>query len=172
MVAEKLILITEWIEAKCPYCRYVYYSILKDLQARRDQLNRKLVKEGHLPLPIIEIRLIDVDANRGNREMQWFELYSRKVGGRFTPAIRVGNSQKIYYLWGDRDKGETLEQKKLSNTDKLKSDIVGEIEDILSRIDRKPRYFEDYMYNHRKVMEVPTPRVMDTPFDGFIRGGH
>jgi len=170
MVAEKVIVITEWIEAKCPYCRYVYYSILKDLQVRRDQLNRKLVKEGHFPMPILEIHLVDVEANRGNKEMQWFELYSRKVGGRFTPAIRVGNSQKIFYLWGDRDKGESLDQKKLSNTDKLKSDIVAEIEDILARIDRKPKYYDDFMYNHRKVMEITTPRVMYTPFNGFIGG--
>ncbi len=165
MVGEKVIVITEWGEATCPYCRYVYYSILRDLQVRRDQLNRKLIKEGHYPMPVLELHFVDVEANRGSREVQWFELYSRKVGGRFTPAIRVGDSAKIFYLWGQKDKTESLEKKNLSNTDKLKADLVAEIEDILGRIDRKAEYFEDYMYNHRKILEVPTPKVMDRPFD-------
>jgi len=170
MVGEKVILLTEWGEASCPYCRYVYYSILRDLVVRRDQLNRKLIKEGQYPMPILEIHFVDVEANRGSKEMQWFELYSRKVGGRFTPAVRVGPSAKIFYLWGQKEKTEILEKKHMSNTDKLKADLVAEIEDVLSRIDRKPKYYDEFLYNPKRATEHVTPHVMNTPYQGFIGG--
>ena len=163
---EKIITITEWIEAHCPYCRYVENSILRDIQARRIEINRKLQKQGHYPIPPLEIRLIDIEANRGSREMQWFQQYSQKVGGVFTPAIRVADSGKVFYLWGS-EKKETLDKKAISNTDKLKADIIRDIQDILDRVDRKPLLYDKEFYNPKRVMEIVRPRVMYTPFGGF-----
>jgi len=165
-VNEKTITIYEWIEAHCPYCRYVYYSVLRDLQVRRMELNRKLVKQGHLAMPPLEIELIDIHGNQGNKEMQWFNIYSQKIGGVFTPAIRVGNSAKVYYLWGE-EKKEQLEEKELSATDKLKSDIIQEIQDLLSRVDRKALMYDKYFYNNKKLSNTPRPRVMYTPHGGI-----
>jgi len=165
-VNEKVITVYEWIESHCPYCRYVYYSVLRDLQVRRIELNRKLVKQGYLPMPPLEIELIDIHGNQGNKEMQWFNIYSQKIGGIFTPAIRVGNSAKVYYLWGE-EKKEQLEEKQLSATDKLKSDIIQEIQDILSRVDRDALMYNKNFYNDKKLISTPRPRVMHTPFGGM-----
>lgn len=162
---ERSITITEWIEPKCPYCRYVYYSVLRDIQVRRVELNRKLVKQGHYPMPLIEIKLVDVVANVGCKEMQWFEQYSHKIGGTYTPAIRVGNSGKIYYLWG-KDKQATLEKSQLSSTAKLKSEIIQEIQDILMRLDQEPKMYDKELFNHLKS-EIAKPSVMFTPKGGF-----
>jgi hypothetical protein len=163
---ERTITLTEWIEAKCPYCRYVYYSILKDIQVRRIELNRKLVKQGHLPMPKIEIKLIDVEANKGCKEMQWFDQYSQKIGGVFTPAVRVGNIGKVFYLWG-KDKDRPLSEKELSASAKLKSEILQEIQDILERVDRDGRFYDRDLYNPASNMKLVKPRMIYTPHGGF-----
>ena len=168
---EKRITITEFIEASCPYCRYVETSILCDIVARRDDISKALVKKGYRSLPIIDINLVDVDANDGSKEMQWFAQYSRKVGGMYTPAVRVGNSGKVYYLWG-KGKEETPSAKDLSSTDKLKKDIVLEVEDIITRIDREPRLYDEFHYNHTKSVQKPRIPVIYTPFGGFSWDGH
>jgi len=163
---EKEITIYEWVEAFCPYCRYVYYSVLRDLQVRRKELNTKLVKQGHFAMPPLEIELIDIHGNQGNAEMQWFKIYSQKIGGIYTPAIRVGKSAKVYYMWG-QEKKEQLEEKALSATDKLKSDILQEIQDILLRVDRNPLMYDKNYYNNKKLLHTPRPKIMYTPHGGI-----
>lgn len=163
---EKKIYFTEFIEAHCPYCRYVETSILRDIIARRDELSKKLVKRGYLPLPILELKLVDVEANVGSKEMQWFRQYSHKVGGIYTPAIRVGNSGKVFYLWG-KDKEEAPSAKSLSSTEKLKRDLILEVEEIITSVDKKPRLYDEYFYNPSQKMQVPNVPVKHTPYGGF-----
>jgi hypothetical protein len=139
--------------------------------ARRDTLSKKLVKQGYRPLPIIEIKLVDVDANIDSKEMQWFSQYSQKVGGVYTPAIRVGDSGKVYYLWG-KQKEETPDATALSSTDKLRKDIILEIEDIITRVDKKPRLYDEFHYNHTHNVANPTVHVVHTPFGGFTWEGN
>lgn len=163
---EKRIVIIEFMEQHCPYCRYVETSILADIVARRDEISKAVIQKGYRPLPILEIKLVDVEANSGSQEMQWFEQYSAKVGGIYTPAVRVGNSGKVYYLWG-KQKEETPSSGELSSTEKLKKDIILEIQDIISRVDKKPRLYDEFKYNaHQQVHQT---RVMAryTPFGGF-----
>ena len=140
-----------YMEAYCPYCNYVHKYILKDIQIRRDEINRKLRREGLPPIPPIEIRVIDINANDGSRYVQWYEWYSRKIGGRYTPIIKIGN--KIFYLWG-RDKPETIEKKQLSRTQLLKKQIIEELQDIARRVEKEPRFVEELkpdieLINHR-----------------------
>jgi hypothetical protein len=163
---EKTIIITEYIESHCPYCRYVETSILYDIVARSDDISKNLVKKGYRPLPILEIKLVDVDANSGTKEMQWFEQYSHKVGGIYTPAVRVGDSGKVYYLWG-KQKEETPSSSALSSTDKLRKDIILEIEDIITRLDRKPRLYDEFHYNPTQRLQTPRIPVVHTPSGGF-----
>lgn len=160
---EKTLTIYEFIEAHCPYCRYVYYSVLRDLQVRRIELNRKLIKQGNLPMPILEIELVDVHGNMGCEEMQWFQNYSEKMGGMFTPAVRIGKFGKVYYLWG-KEKKDIFEEKELTNTEKLKAQLINEIQDILSRIDRNPLLYDKDYYNNTRQMFIPVPHVMNTPY--------
>ena len=142
-----------YMEAYCPYCNYVHKYILKDIQIRRDEINRKLRREGLPPIPPIEIRVIDINANDGSRYVQWYEWYSRKIGGRYTPIIKIGN--KVFYLWG-RDKPETIEKKQLSRTQLLKKQIIEELQDIARRVEKEPRFVEELkpdieLINHRIV---------------------
>lgn len=164
---EDKIIITEFIEANCPYCRYVEYSILRELVARRDWLNRKLRQEGLYPLPILEIRLVDIDANIGNKDLQWFENYSEKLGGRYTPAIRVGETGKIFYMWG-KERGDVPTKKEMSAATKLKSDIINEIQAILSRVDKSPRYYDEHLFNQKRQVREPVVRPMYYPYGGFL----
>ena len=166
---EKTLTITEFIEAHCPYCRYVEHSILRDIIARRDDISKQLVRKGYLRLPIIELKLVDVEANQGSKEMQWFTQYSHKVGGIYTPAIRVGDSGKVFYLWG-KEKEETPSSKTLSSTEKLKKDIILEIESIITSVNKKPRIYDDFLYNREHQTQVPRIPVKHTPYGGFLNG--
>lgn len=163
---EKKLMITEFIEAHCPYCRYVEKSVLNDIIVRRDELSKKLVRSGFRRLPILELKLVDVEANHGSKEMQWFEQYSYKVGGVYTPAIHVQGSDKVFYLWG-KEKEETPSSQTLSSTEKLKRDIVMEIEDIITRVDKKPKLYDKYMYNPNHQVHIPRVPVKHTPYGGF-----
>jgi len=140
-----------YMEAFCPYCNYVHKYILKDIQIRRDEINRKLRRERLPPIPPIEIRVIDINANDGSKYMQWYEWYSRKIGGRYTPIIKIGN--KVFYLWGE-NKPETIEKKQLSRTQLLKKQIIEELQDITRRLEKEPRFVEEIkpdieLINHR-----------------------
>ena len=162
---ERTIIITEWIEPRCPYCRYVYYSILQDLQVRRYELNYKLMRQGYQPMPPIEIKLIDVSANDDSKEMQWFQQYSEKIGGIFTPAIKVGESGKIHYLWG-KEKKSTLEKSQLSSTEELRMNILREIQDILTRVEQKMPLYDKELFNPMKNIKTQLP-LMYQPHGGF-----
>jgi hypothetical protein len=166
MVNEKSITITMFIEAHCPYCRYVEHSILHDLQARRIELNTKLRRQGHMSMPIIEINLVDVEANKGCREMQWFDQYSEKMGGMYTPAIKIEGSQKIFYMWG-KDKKEVMGEKEIGGTQKLRADILMEIQDVLSKVDKAGLMYDKDLYNHKRHMVRTMPHAWNTPFGGF-----
>ena len=130
--------IVEFIEPLCPYCRYVYYNILRDIQVRRITLNQKMHQQGIKKIiSPFNIKLIDIVANRGCKEEQWFQWYSRKVGGRYTPVIMIG--EVGFYLWGG-DKPTKLEKEQLSRTDKLKSDIIAELTEEV--FEKKPQLFD------------------------------
>jgi hypothetical protein len=86
------------------------------------------------------------------------------MGGMFTPAIRIGKFGKVFYLWG-KEKKDVMEEKELSNTEKLKAQLITEIQDILSRIDRNPMLYDKDYYNNTRQMLRVQPHVMDTPFD-------
>ena len=75
-------------------------------------------------IPPFDIKVSDIVANRGCKEEQWFQWYSRKVGGRYTPVIMIDGVG--FYLWGG-DKPSKLEKDQLSRTDKLKSEVIAEL---------------------------------------------
>jgi hypothetical protein len=164
---EKKIIITEYIEANCPYCRFVEISILRDMIARRDEINKRLIKRGRLPLPVIELKLIDVDANDGNKEMQWFNHYSQKIGGKYTPAIRIGGSEKVFYLWGKQEKKDVPTKEQLSSSNKLKLDIIEEIQTILTKLDRDPLLYDKDLYVHKRRLYDAPVQVRYMPFGGI-----
>ena len=162
---EKSIIIIEYIEANCPYCRYVEYSILRDIIATRDLINRQLASKKMIPLPILELKLIDVEANAESKEGQWFRQYSGKIGGEYTPAIRIEGSDKVYYLWGK--KGISPTKKEISSAGKLKSDLIMEMQNVLSKVDRVPRYYDKEMYNTKNQNYIPNFRMRYMPYGGF-----
>jgi len=148
-----------YMEAFCPYCNYVHKYVLRDIQVRRDEINRKLRRERLPPIPPIEIRVIDINANYGSKYSQWYEWYSRKIGGRFTPIVKIGN--KVFYLWGS-DKPEVIEGKQLSRTQLLKKQIIEELQDITRRLEKEPKLFgeikpEFELINHRVVDRTRIP---------------
>lgn len=121
--------VIEFIEPGCPYCSYVYNYILRDIQIRRDVLNQKLRKKGEkMLIPFFDIQQVDVIANRGCTDDQWFQWYSRKTGfGREGTPIVVVNKE-IFYL--TKTKTKKLEEEKLSRKDLLKSQIIGELTNV------------------------------------------
>jgi glutaredoxin len=135
--------IYEFIEPTCPYCRYVYIYILKDLMVKRVELNQKMSQMGIKKyIPPFDIKLIDIIANRGCREEQWFNWYSHKIGGRYTPVVCINDVG--FYLWGG-DKPSELEEKQLSRTDKLKSDIISELTE--EYFEKKPVLYDKNLMN-------------------------
>ncbi|HDD57554.1 MAG: hypothetical protein DRP18_04395 [Candidatus Aenigmatarchaeota archaeon] len=139
-----------FMEAYCPYCNYVHKFVLRDIQVRRTEINAKLRREHLPPIPPIDIRIVDVNANTGSVYSKWYEWYSRKIGGRFTPLIKIGN--KIFYLWSE--KPETLEQKEVSKAQNLKAQIINELIDISRRVEKEPKFVgeirpEIRVTNHR-----------------------
>lgn len=140
--------IVEFIEPECPYCRYVYYHILRDIQVRRITLNQKMQQQGIKKIiPPFDIKIIDIVANRGCKEEQWFQWYSRKIGGRYTPVIMI--DEVGFYLWGS-DKPKKLEKEHLSRTDKLKSEIIAELTQEF--FEKEPQMFDKMlMYADRGI---------------------
>ena len=128
-------------------------------QVRYSEINRKLRSEGLPPIPPIDIRVIDVNVTYD----EWYETYSRKVGGRATPVIKVGNS--IFYLFG-KDKPTTLQQKQLSATSLLKSQIIEKLQQMVTSVEKEPSL------DVRIVPELPINyRVIDrTGIPAFWRG--
>lgn len=124
-----------FIDAFCPYCNYVHKFILRDIQVRRSDINRKLIKEGLTPIPPIEIRVIDVEANYGSIHSRWYEWYSEKIGGKYTPVIKIGD--KIFYL----EKEEIVEN--LPSAELLRYQIIKELQDIVERVEKKPSYAKE-----------------------------
>lgn len=142
-----------YLESTCPYCNYVHKYILRDIQIRRSEINRKLRKEGLPPIPRFEIRVIDVDANVESKYMKWYEWYSKRIGGRYTPLIKIGN--KVFYLWGE--KSDVLESEKISEAELLKSQIIEELQDIAVRVEKEPTLVgeikPDIQYLNHKVLD-------------------
>ena len=120
-----------YMEAYCPYCNYVHKYILRDLQIRRDEINRRLRVERLPPIPPIDIRVVDVNVKHD----EWYETYSKKVGGRYTPVINIKDA--IFYLFG-KDKPTTLQQKHLSATSLLKSQIIEKLQQIVTSVEKEP----------------------------------
>ena len=136
--------IVEFIEPRCPYCRYVYYHILRDILVRRVTLNQKMHQQGiNKIIQPFDIKVIDIVANRGCKEEQWFQWYSRKIGGRYTPVVMI--DEVGFYLWG-KDKPTKLEKEQLSRTDKLKSEVIFELTE--KYFEKEPQLF-DKMLMHR-----------------------
>lgn len=135
-----MIQVVEFIEPDCPYCRYVYYYVLCDLQVRRDELNRKMMQHGDKTrIPPFEIKLVDIIANKGCTEEQWFQWYSMKtgIGKEGTPIVVIND--KIFYLLHKKNK-EKLELEKLSRTDLLKSQIISELTDVF--FEKQPQLYD------------------------------
>ena len=152
---EKRVEVLLFLEAHCPYCNYVHKYILRDLQVRRDEWSRKL---GFM-LPMIDIRLIDVNSNYQTRYSKWYEWYSRKIGGRYTPIIVIAD--KIFYLWGS-EKTEKLEKGQLSRTVLLKSQIIEAIRDMA--IYKEPNYFQA-----KPLFFTTNPRREKAPVPAYWR---
>jgi len=139
----------EFIEPTCPYCRYVYYHILRDILVRRDILNQKMHQHGiHKWIPPFDIKVIDIVANRGCKEEQWFQWYSRKIGGRYTPVVVVND--KSFYLWG-KDKPTILTEEQISRTDELKSNIINEL--VEDYFEKQPVFYDKLrMHKERGIL--------------------
>lgn len=138
--------ITIFIEKDCPFCNYVQKHILEELIARRHTISAGLMQRNMRPLPLMHLKVIDVDANIGRKESQFFEWYSQKIGGRFTPIIVIGD--KIFYLWG-KNKPLRLKDKHLSKTDFLKKQIIEHLQSLYDVSEEEetfyienPKYFE------------------------------
>lgn len=135
--------ITEFIEPECPYCRYVYYHVLRDIMTRRVTFNQKMHQQGiNKYIPPFDIKIVDIIANRGCKEEQWFSWYSRKIGGRYTPVVCVNDTG--FYLWGG-DKPSELKESQLSRTAKLKSDIIAELTE--EYFEKEPQLFDINLMN-------------------------
>lgn len=130
--------ITIYVEHNCPVCNYVQKHILENMIARRDILSRKLREEGMHPLPLIDLKIVDINGTLGGKDEQFFHWYSQRVGGRFTPVILINN--KAFYLWGE-DKPRTIEKKHLSKYDMLRAQIIEELQTIYTTHEIKP-FFE------------------------------
>ena len=142
--------IIEFIEPTCPYCRYVYYHVLRDIQVRRVTLNQKMNQQGiNKSIQPFDIKVIDIIANRGCRDEQWFQWYSRKIGGRYTPVIMI--DEVGFYLWGG-DKPSKLEKEQLSRTDKLKSDIIAELTDNI--FEKKTPLFDKMLMHKERGVRI------------------
>ena len=127
MVAQKRILIqppfTTWFfyEHDCNICRYVLSHVMEQLQA-----------EGW-----IDIRLIDINSNKGSPETYWFytEYTEKKWGGdATTPTIRVidrywqdgrirEDPVNVFHLW-DTDKGDFVTEEDVGKTEMLRKQII------------------------------------------------
>jgi len=94
-------------------------------------------------IPPFDIKVVDIVANRGCKEEQWFQWYSRKIGGRYTPVVMI--DEVGFYLWG-KDKPTKLIKEQLSRTDKLKSEIIAELTETV--FEKQPQLF-DKMLMHR-----------------------
>lgn len=130
--------IVEFIEPECPYCRYVYHYVLRDILVRRMDLNQKMTQQGMKKyIPPFDIKVVDIVANKGCKEEQWFTWYSRKIGGRYTPVIVVEDVG--FYLWG-KEKPKELKQEELSRTERLKVEIIREL--VKDYFEKKPQYFD------------------------------
>lgn len=135
--------ITEFIEPECPYCRYVYYYVLRDIMVRRVTLNQKMAQQGISKyIPPFDIKIVDIIANRGSIDEQWFDWYSHKIGGRYTPVVKIGDIG--FYLWGG-DKPRELKEEQLSRTDKLKTDLIREL--TIEVFDKEPELFDKNLMN-------------------------
>jgi len=130
--------VVEFIEPECPYCRYVYYFVLRDIQVRRMDLNRKMSQQGYNRyIQPFDIKIIDIVANRGYKEEQWFQWYSRKIGGRYTPVINIDDVG--FYLWG-KEKPKELKTEELSRTDRLKTKIIRELTETV--FEKEPQLYD------------------------------
>lgn len=142
--------IVEFIEPTCPYCRYVYYYVLRDISVRRVTLNQKMNQQGiNKVISPFDIKVVDIVANRGTKEEQWFQWYSRKIGGRYTPVVMI--DEIGFYLWGG-DKPTKLEKEQLSRTDKLKSDIIAELTE--SVFEKQPQLFDKMLMHSDRGIRI------------------
>lgn len=132
-----------YVEKDCPFCNYVQKYILEDLIARHDELSGKLIRQGLSPLPWLDLKVIDIDANLGRRESRYFEWYSKRIGGRYTPVINIGDN--CFYLWG-KDKPRKLKEKHLSKTDFLKKQIIEYLQNKTNIPEKKETF---YINNHK-----------------------
>ncbi|MFW6173225.1 MAG: hypothetical protein ACOC5T_05720 [Elusimicrobiota bacterium] len=135
--------ITIFIEKDCPFCNYVQKFILEDLIVRRDVFSTHLVKRNMRPLPLMHLKIIDIEANMGRKESQFFEWYSNKIGGRYTPIVVIG--EKIFYLWG-KNKPLRVEEQHLSKTDLLKKQIIEHLQSLYDTSEKEETF---YIKNHK-----------------------
>jgi len=105
-----------------------------------------LIGQGLSPIPWLDLKVIDIDANLGRRESRYFEWYSKRINGRYTPVVNIGDH--LFYLWS-KDKPQELKEKHLSKTDLLKKQIIEYLQSIVDMPEKKetfhiknPKYFE------------------------------
>lgn len=123
MVTRKRILIKPpfitWFfyESDCPICYYALNNVLLPLET-----------EG-----LIDVRLIDIDANIGSPEVYWFNEYSYQTGGGTTPTIKIIDKYIrdgviredpviVLHLW--EEKGAFVTEADIEITDRLRDHII------------------------------------------------
>jgi len=134
--------IIEYKEYNCPYCRYVYYEILKRIEDEWTIINRRLALRRQKTIPPVQIIPIDIDANRGSKEHQWFQRYSLKAGGVFTPAVYVPMAGKVLYLFGGKEKPLFLEERWTRKADQMLVDLIRILQDLNGKIYRPATFYD------------------------------
>lgn len=133
MVAQKRILVkppfTCWFfyESDCNICRYVLNNVLVYLES-----------DG-----LINIRLIDINANKGSPEVQWFLEYSEQTGEVLTPTIKIidryyrdggirEDPVNVFHLW-DTEKGDFVTEEDMEKTERLRKHIIESVDNYYRR---------------------------------------
>ena len=111
---------------------------------------------------LIHIRRIEVEANKGTPEVNWFDKYSDDYGGAITPTIKIVDryhteigtrvdTVKILHLW--EEKGEILEESDKKKSKQLKEHIVEAIENY------RRRSFRPF-HNPAPIARLAVPRMV------------
>lgn len=104
-------------EIVCPFCRRVRVDIIEKIR----------------PKDIVVLNLIDVDANTGSVEMDWYRGFCREVKEDDpTPVIRLhdkltgeNNWEAVFLMW--KKKPDTITQEVLTSEEYLEKQIYDEL---------------------------------------------
>jgi len=105
-----------FFEIECPFCRRVRIYILDKLRTKQ----------------VVIINPIDVDANLGCREMDWYNNFCKGIHSEPTPLLRLhdnlteeDNWEFVFVMW--RKKPTTLTEDVLSSEEYLEKQIYDKI---------------------------------------------